>query len=173
MLFTKLAILTKDRGLQAAYIIDGHGHVLGSTKQQFLPDPAPPKRPISRRRRAARSSSTRTRKSAWCAALIRMQALNDAYLLVVRTVDPQVFGYYQRTAMRSSEYNRLDQNRSEVQLVFAALYGVVSLVILLAAIWSGLWAANRLVRPISGLIGAAERVSRRRSERAGESRPRR
>ena len=58
-----------------------------------------------------------------------------------------------------SEYNRLNDNRSEVQLVFAALYAVVSLVILLAAIWSGLWAANRLVRPISGLIGAAERVS--------------
>ena len=46
-----------------------------------------------------------------------------------------------------------------MQLVFAALYAVVSLVVLLAAIWSGLWAANRLVRPISGLIGAAERVS--------------
>jgi two-component system nitrogen regulation sensor histidine kinase NtrY len=36
---------------------------------------------------------------------------------------------------------------------------VVSLVILLSAIWLGLWAANRLVRPISSLIGAAERVS--------------
>ena len=36
---------------------------------------------------------------------------------------------------------------------------MVSLVVLLAAIWSGLWAANRLVRPISGLIDAAERVS--------------
>jgi len=30
---------------------------------------------------------------------------------------------------------------------------------LLAAIWSGLWAANRLVRPISELIDAAGRVS--------------
>jgi two-component system nitrogen regulation sensor histidine kinase NtrY len=30
---------------------------------------------------------------------------------------------------------------------------------LLAAIWLGLWAANRLVRPISSLIGAAERVT--------------
>jgi two-component system nitrogen regulation sensor histidine kinase NtrY len=36
----------------------------------------------------------------------------------------------------------------------------VSLLILLAAIWLGLWAANNLVRPISKLIGAAERVSR-------------
>jgi two-component system nitrogen regulation sensor histidine kinase NtrY len=36
---------------------------------------------------------------------------------------------------------------------------MVALVVLLAAIWSGLWAANRLVRPISDLIEAAGRVS--------------
>ncbi len=36
---------------------------------------------------------------------------------------------------------------------------MVSLVVLLAAIWSGLWAANRLVQPISNLIDAAGRVS--------------
>ncbi|MBW8708880.1 MAG: HAMP domain-containing protein, partial [Alphaproteobacteria bacterium] len=44
-------------------------------------------------------------------------------------------------------------------LQFAALYAMVALVVLLAAIWSGLWAANRLVRPISDLIDAAGRVS--------------
>ena len=92
-------------------------------------------------------------------ALVQLQTLNDAYLEVVRVVDPKVFGYYLRTSAAVSEYNRLDENRPEVQLVFAALYAVVSLVVLLAAIWSGLWAANRLVRPISSLIGAAERVS--------------
>jgi len=92
-------------------------------------------------------------------ALIHMQALNDAYLLVVRVVDPAVLNYYRRTREAVSEYNRLDQNRSQVQLIFAALYVVVSLVILLSAIWLGLWAANRLVRPISSLISAAERVS--------------
>jgi two-component system nitrogen regulation sensor histidine kinase NtrY len=32
-------------------------------------------------------------------------------------------------------------------------------VVLLAAIWSGLWAANRLVRPVSDLIDASGRVS--------------
>ncbi len=92
-------------------------------------------------------------------ALIRMEAFKDAYLLVVRPVDPEVLGYFQRTVDAVSEYNRLDQNRSEVQLVFATLYGIVSLLILLAAVWLGLWAAKRLVGPISRLIGAAERVS--------------
>jgi two-component system, NtrC family, nitrogen regulation sensor histidine kinase NtrY len=75
------------------------------------------------------------------------------------SVDPKVFGYYQRTIDAVGEYNRLNANRWKYQLVFAALYAVVALLILLAAIWSGLWAANRLVKPISRLIGAAERVS--------------
>ena len=93
-------------------------------------------------------------------ALIQLQALNDAYLLVVRVVDPQVFGYYRRTNDAVSEYNRLEREpAAKCSWSFAALYAVVALVVLLAAIWSGLWAANRLVRPISDLIDAAERVS--------------
>ena len=40
--FAKLNSLTKDRGLQASYIVDSHGKILASTKQQFLKDPKPP-----------------------------------------------------------------------------------------------------------------------------------
>ncbi len=78
----------------------------------------------------------------------------------MRQVDPKVFGYYHRTKVRvSASTSGSSRIISEVQLIFAAIYVVVSLVVLLAAIWLGLWAANRLVRPISSLIGAAERVS--------------
>jgi two-component system nitrogen regulation sensor histidine kinase NtrY len=159
LLFTKLADLTKDRDLQASYIFDSQGHLLGSAKQKFLPDMTPP-RPGDFAQ-AARGSIVIDANSnvGVVRALIRLQALNDAYLLIVRTVDPQVLAYYQRTVNAVTEYKRLDQNRSTVQLIFAVLYGVVSLLVLLAAIWLGLWAANRLVGPISRLIGAAERVS--------------
>jgi two-component system nitrogen regulation sensor histidine kinase NtrY len=160
LLFTKLAILTKDRGLQAAYIIDSRGHVLGSTKQRFLPELAPPKPGDIAQASHGLIVIDANSKIGVVRGLIRMQALNDAYLLVVRTVDPQVLAYYQKTVDAVSEYKRLEQNRSQVQVVFAALYGAVSLLILLAAIWLGLWAANSLVRPVSRLIGAAERVSR-------------
>lgn len=159
VLFSRLAELTKERGLQASYILDSKQHVLGSTKQRFLPDLKLPS--TADLQAAAKGTIVIDANSniGVVRALIRMQALNDAYLLVVRSVDPKVLGYYQRTVDAVSEYKRLDQNRSEVQLIFAALYAVVSLLILLAAIWLGLWASNRLVRPISRLIRAAERVS--------------
>ncbi len=157
--FSRLNSLTKDRGLQASYIVDGHGKILAQTKQQFLKDPKPPSATDIAQARAGSIVVDAAPEGGTVTALIQMQALNDAYLLVVRLVDPQVFGYYRRTVDAVSEYNRLDQNRLEVQLVFAALYAVVSLVTLLGAVWSGIWAANRLVHPISNLIEAAERVS--------------
>ena len=150
---------TKDRSLQASYIIGGDGKILASTKQAFLKDPKPPSASDLAQARAGSIVVDAVPETGIVTALIQLQALNDAFLEVVRVVDPQVLGYYRRASQAGAEYNRLNQNRSEVQLVFAALYAVVALVILLAAIWSGLWAANRLVRPISGLIDAAERVS--------------
>src|SRR5258708_4809213 len=74
-------------------------------------------------------------------------------------VNPQVFGYYSRPRAAVREYTRPNRTRLEPQLKFAALYPMVALVVLLAAIWSGRWAANRLVRPVSDLIDAAGRVS--------------
>ncbi len=48
---------------------------------------------------------------------------------------------------------------SSVQVTFALIYVTLALVVLLAAIWLGLWAANRIVSPIGSLVSAAERVS--------------
>jgi two-component system, NtrC family, nitrogen regulation sensor histidine kinase NtrY len=158
-LFVQLGTLTKDRGLQAAYLYNSRGVLLGSSKQTGVPDTKPPA-PASLSQAAGGAIVLDANSNIGVVrALIRLRALNDAYLMVVRKVDPKVFAYYQRSAAAALEYKRLDHERAAVQLVFAELYGMVSLLILLAAIWMGLWAANRLVRPISQLIGAAERVS--------------
>ena len=42
ILFTKLGEMTKDRGLQAAYIYDSHRTLLGSTKERGITDTKPP-----------------------------------------------------------------------------------------------------------------------------------
>jgi len=76
ILFTKLAILTKDRGLQAAYILDSHGHVLGSTKQRFLPEIAPPKPRDIDQAMHGMIVIDASSKVGVVRALIRMQALN-------------------------------------------------------------------------------------------------
>ncbi|MBV9569616.1 MAG: PAS domain-containing sensor histidine kinase [Alphaproteobacteria bacterium] len=164
VLFAKLATVTRDRSLQASYILNSKAQILGSTKQRFLPDLKPPSpAEIAQASRGTVVIDANSRignsKIGVVRALIRLQALNDAYLLVVRTVDPKVLAYYQNTVSAVSEYKRLERDRSQIQLLFAAIYGVVSLLTLLGAIWLGIWAANRLGRPIAKLIGAAEEVS--------------
>jgi two-component system nitrogen regulation sensor histidine kinase NtrY len=159
LMVEKLAIMTNDRGLVASFLVDSHGNELASSaKLKYRPSLRPTPADFADAK-AGRIVVDADSESGMVHALIHLPQLNDAYLLAVRAVDPKVFGYYQRTKVAVSEYKRLEQNRSDVQLNFAALYAVVSLVILMAAIWTGLWFANRLAGPIANLISAAERVS--------------
>ncbi|HUJ47157.1 MAG TPA: PAS domain-containing sensor histidine kinase [Rhizomicrobium sp.] len=159
-LFIKLGTLTQARGLQAAFIYDSHGRLLGSSKQRQMPDTKPPSAAS-----IAQASDGHTAvfdgnsNLGVVRTLVRLAALNDAYLLIVRKVDPTVFGYFQRASQTSEEYKKMDGQRAKVMFTFAVLYGIGSVLILLVAVWLGLAAANWLVRPISQLVGAAERVS--------------
>ena len=159
LMIEKLAIMTNDRGLVASFLVDSHGNELASSARLKYTMALKPSAADLADAKAGSIVVDGDPETGIVHALIQLPALNDAYLLAVRAVDPKVFGYYNRTKVAVGEYQRLEESRSEFQLNFAALYAVVSLVILMAAIWMGLWFANRLARPISGLIRAAERVS--------------
>jgi two-component system nitrogen regulation sensor histidine kinase NtrY len=159
LMMEKIAIMTTDRGLVGSFLIDSKGSELAKSAKLVYSAALKPSATDIADAHAGQIVVDGDPETGYIHALIYLPFLKDAYLLVVRHVDPKVFGYYHRTKVAVSEYDRLNASRSQVQLIFAALYMVVSLVILLSAIWLGLWAANRLVRPISSLIGAAERVS--------------
>ncbi len=158
-MFAKLGEMTTAHGLQGSYVIDSRGNLLGGGAKLKYSAALVPTPEAFAAARAGNIVLAGDPDRGLVHALVQMRWTNDAYLLVVRKVDPKVFGYYQHTQDVVSEYRRLEQSRSRVQLIFAAIYGLMSLVILLFAVLLGLWAANSLVRPISRLIGAAERVS--------------
>jgi two-component system, NtrC family, nitrogen regulation sensor histidine kinase NtrY len=159
LMIEKLEIMTTDRGLVASFLVNSRGNEqASSTKLAYTASLRPSAGDIADCK-AGKIVVDADPKHGLVHALILVPALNDICLLVVRAVDPKVFAYYTRTKVAVGEYQRLEQSRRSVQLNFAALYAVVSLVILMAAIWMGLWFANRLVDPISNLILAAERVS--------------
>jgi two-component system nitrogen regulation sensor histidine kinase NtrY len=56
------------------------------------------------------------------------------------------------------QYKQLERRQSGFQITFVLIFVVVALLVLLASIWVGLAFSNQLVRPIGGLISAAERV---------------
>ena len=159
LMMTKIAFMTKDRGLIGSFLLDSQGHELGKSAALDYSAELKPSAGDFADAKAGKILVDGSPDTGLVHALVRLPFLKDAFLLVVERVDPQVFGYYNRTKAAVSEYNRLNAQRLETQLQFAALYAMVALVVLLAAIWSGLWAANRLVRPVSDLIDASGRVS--------------
>ena len=158
-MFDKLAVMTRDRGLAGFFLLDSHGTVfVRSPKLEYAAALKPGASDIADAL-AGKIVIDCNPETGLVHGLVRLTTLNDAYLLVVRIVDPKVLGGFIRTKSAAKDYHDLEKKLGRVQLIFALLYGVVALVILLAAIWLGLWAATRLVKPISSLINAAERVS--------------
>ncbi len=91
-------------------------------------------------------------------ALVRLDNFVDTYLFVGRPVEPKVLAHMATTQTAVKEYRQLEGKRFGLQLVISLIFVVVAMLLLLAAVWFGLNFANRLVRPISELINATERI---------------
>jgi two-component system nitrogen regulation sensor histidine kinase NtrY len=91
-------------------------------------------------------------------AVVRLESIPPLILMIGRPIDPTVLGYMQRTEQAVAEYQRLDQNRSWLQIAFAWIFAIIALLVLLAAGLIGLILANTIARPVGMLINAAERV---------------
>ncbi|HEV2898977.1 MAG TPA: PAS domain-containing sensor histidine kinase [Pseudaminobacter sp.] len=92
-------------------------------------------------------------------AVIKLREIPDVYLYTIRLVDPEVIRARQIVTANTDAYRGLESNRGTTQVAFALLYLGLTLVIVLAAIWTGIAVADRLVRPIRQLIGAADEVA--------------
>ena len=92
-------------------------------------------------------------------AVVKLREFEDTYLYTIRLVDPQVIKARQIVTANTNAYRGLEANRRTTQIAFALLYLGVTLVIVLSAIWTGIAVADRLVRPIRQLIGAADEVA--------------
>ena len=93
-------------------------------------------------------------------AVLKLKEIEGAFLYTIRTVDPQLIKAVQIVQANTAEYNGLEANRTITQIAFALLYLGLTLVVLLSAIWTGIAVADRLVRPIRLLIGAADDVAK-------------
>ncbi len=92
-------------------------------------------------------------------AIIRMREIPDVYLYTIRAIDPQILDAMRLMEANTTRYQEMDANRIPTQIAFALLYFGLTLIVLLSAIWTGIAVADRLVRPIRLLIGAADDVA--------------
>jgi len=93
-------------------------------------------------------------------ALFKLQAYDNAYLYVVRYVEPGVLQKLKESQDSVIAYREADERRAQLQTLFALAYFETVLIVLIGAAWLGLSAASRISTPIGRLAEAAQSVSR-------------
>ncbi|WP_114391637.1 sensor histidine kinase NtrY-like [Oleisolibacter albus] len=91
-------------------------------------------------------------------AIIQVDPQFDTFLLIGRPVESRVLEHMDATQSAVTEYRRLEGQRFGLQTRLTLIFIGVAVLLLLAAIWTGLNVATYLVQPISALIAAAERI---------------
>ncbi len=91
-------------------------------------------------------------------AVVELDSTPPLMLMIGRPIDPQILDHMVRTENAVAEYERLDRDRSWLQVAFAWIFALVALLVLSAAVLIGLVLANQIARPIGQLVHAAERV---------------
>lgn len=92
-------------------------------------------------------------------ALVRVPGFDDGYLLVARAVDPKALIFHKQAEQVVKYYDALSEGKLGVQIAFASMYALISLILLLSAVWIGLSFANWLVTPIRRMIFATDQVA--------------
>jgi two-component system nitrogen regulation sensor histidine kinase NtrY len=146
------------RGLREAYMIDGTGQIRARGDRSYLFDfekPAPD-------RISAASTDKAIIIEDWpnneFRALVRLTAFPDRLLYVSRDVDGEILSLLDETQETVRLYQQLESERGRLLFEFGLVYLAFALILILAAIWLGLWFAERLSGPVGRLTGAAQRV---------------
>ena len=91
-------------------------------------------------------------------ALIPLSGFGDRFLYVTRPVDGEILSLLDDTQETVALYEQLENERGRLLFEFGLLYLGFAVILILAAIWLGLWFAERLSKPVGRLVGASQRV---------------
>jgi len=146
------------RGLREAYMIDATGEIRARGDRSYLfnfeePEPG---------QIAAAGTTDVQLVEDWAnnefRAIVRLNSFVDRLLYVSREVDGEILSLLDETQETIRLYQQLESERGRMLFEFGLLYLAFAVIIILAAVWLGLWFAERLSSPIGRLTGAAQRV---------------
>lgn len=91
-------------------------------------------------------------------ALIGLDVQPKVFLYVGRFIDPNVLELRETTQRAARDYALVESELTELQIELAAIFVIVTLLLLMTAVGLAFVFANRLTRPIASLVHAAEMV---------------
>ncbi len=146
------------RGLREAFVIDSSGAIRARGESSYLFDY---EQPTADQIAAAREDGLLIIQD-WdnneFRALIPLQGFADRLLYVTRNVDGDILALLDDTKETANFYQQRESERGRVLFEFGLLYLGFAVILILAAVWLGLWFAERLARPVGRLTSAAQRV---------------
>lgn len=92
-------------------------------------------------------------------AVVRLDPEEEVYLYTSRKVNPAAIQQINEARSAASDYQKTLLNSRTLQFRFNAALLLVSLLIVALSIWIALSLADRVVRPVGELVGAARRVT--------------
>ena len=154
-----LRVQTQVRGFLGAMLIAADGEVMEAYEVDGSLPPAPPERIADVRAGRQATAIVPPGENGVVGVITPLFDLRPGMVLyTAQAVDPAVLNSLDLMEKITADYAQLEANRRPLQIGFAALYVGLCLTVLLAAIWTGLGVADRLMVPIRRLIGAADRV---------------
>ncbi len=146
------------RGLRVAFIIDGAGQLRLRGERSYLFDFIEPSEADLARAAEGELVLIRDWENNEFRAILPLLGRPDRLLYISRTVDGDLLSLLDDTQATIQLYNQLERERGRVLFNFGLIYIGFALILILAAIWLGMWFAERLSRPVGRLAGAAEAV---------------
>lgn len=146
------------RGLKEAYVIDANGQIRARGDRSYLFDYEQPTPQQFARADAGETVIIEDWDNNEYRALLKLDGLVNRYLFISRRVDGSILTLLDDTKETARFYQQLEAERGRLLFEFGLLYLGFALILILAAIWLGLWFAERLSRPVGRLAGAAQRV---------------
>ena len=146
------------RGLREAYVIDGSSEIRARGERSYLFNFETPSSDQFIEAGENGMAIIEDWDNNEFRALIPLAAFVDRFLYISRDVDGDILSLLDETQETVRLYQQLENERGRVLFEFGLIYLGFALILILAAIWAGLWFAERLSRPVGRLTGAAQRV---------------
>lgn len=156
--FLTVAQANVQRGLREAFVIDGVGEIRARGERSYLFNYEEPTAAQIEEANSGDIVVIRDWENNEFRALITLTGLTNRYLYVSREVDGSILSLLDETKETVQLYQQLEQERGKILFEFGLLYLGFAVILILAAIWLGLWFAERLARPVGRLTNAAQQV---------------
>ncbi|MDB5493788.1 MAG: ntrY [Phenylobacterium sp.] len=154
-----LGLLASYHAFPAAYLIDREGRVLARAETADAPPYILPPEASFRAADEGDISVPAFDSTDMMRAVYRLHGYSDAYLYVVRPLEKGIINHLRDAEGSLVSYREAQQNRQRIQTIFALSYAETALLVLVGAVWLGLWSASAISAPVARLVQAAGRVA--------------